>query len=66
MLISQSQSQQHMAGLSGGVMLCGASESSDGKKKKSNPQFVKSDCLVSIEIMVSWLLWLTFLCVNVG
>lgn len=33
--------------------LCmGISESSDGKKKKANPQFVKSDCLISIEIMV--------------
>ncbi|KAL8269763.1 hypothetical protein Esti_006326 [Eimeria stiedai] len=35
------------------VMLGKILESSDGKKKKSNPQFVKSDCLVSIEIMLS-------------
>lgn len=35
------------------VMLGKILESSDGKKKKANPQFVKSDCLVSIEIMLS-------------
>ncbi|CDJ37895.1 G1 to S phase transition protein, putative [Eimeria tenella] len=28
-------------------------ESSDGKKKKTNPQFVTSDCLVSVEIILS-------------
>ncbi|OEH74193.1 hypothetical protein cyc_01813 [Cyclospora cayetanensis] len=33
------------------VMLGKLHESSDGKKKKTNPQFVKSDCLVSIEIL---------------
>lgn len=40
-------------GVFGNLLRGGVAESSDGKKKKTNPQFVKSDCLVSIEIMVS-------------